>query len=273
MPPPLRQACHWMLTVPVHQFLPYCPPGVRYIRGQLERGAEGFVHWQLYVVSSKKISLAQVREIFGPFHCEATRSSAARDYVWKEETSVPGTKFELGTLPFRRSEPTDWALVKKSAETGDLASVPADVYVRCYNQLKRICSDNLRPIGMERVCYVFWGATGTGKSRDAWNGASMEGYPKDPNSKFWDGYRNHENVVIDEFRGGKFLLILGIAINHLLRWLDRYPCIVEVKGSSVPLCAKRIWITSNLDPRLWYADLDEETKCALLRRLTITHYQ
>lgn len=266
MPQPLRQACHWMLTIPVHEFLPYLPPGVRYIRGQLERGAEGFIHWQLYVVIGKKISLAQIRTIFGPFHSEPTRSAAARDYVWKEETAVPGTQFELGILPFRRSEPTDWALVKAAATSGDLASVPPDIYVRCYNQLKRISTDHLRPVGMERVCYVFWGRTGTGKSRDAWTSAGMEGYPKDPNSKFWDGYRDHENVVIDEFRG-------GIAINHLLRWLDRYPCIIEVKGSSLPLCAKRIWITSNLDPRVWYPDIDEETKAALMRRLVITHYQ
>jgi len=266
MPQPLRQACHWMLTVPVHEFLPYQPPGIRYIRGQLEQGAAGFIHWQLYVVTEKKTALAALRKIFGPVHCEPTRSGAARDYVWKEETAIPNTRFELGTLPFRRSEPTDWALVKQAAMDGQLSSVPPDVYVRCYNQLRRIGTDHIRPVGMERTCHVFWGRTGTGKSRDAWAAAGLDGYPKDPNSKFWDGYRDHENVVIDEFRG-------GIAINHVLRWLDRYPCIVEVKGSSVALCARTIWITSNLDPRSWYPDIDEETKSALLRRMNITHYQ
>ena len=56
--------------------------------------------------------------------------------------------------------------------------------------------------------------------------------PKDPRTKFWDGYRNQENVVIDEFRG-------AIDIAHILRWFDRYPVIVEVKGSSVVLSAKK----------------------------------
>lgn len=70
---------------------------------------------------------------------------------------------------------------------------------------------------------------------------------------------------MDEFRG-------GIDVAHLLRWLDRYPCCVETKGSSRPLLARKIWITSNLDPRQWYPDLDEDTRAALLRRLNITHF-
>ncbi len=61
---------------------------------------------------------------------------------------------------------------------------------------------------------------------------------------------------------------------HLLRWFDRYPVSVEVKGSSRPLNATRIWITSNVAPIDWYRRdgqfLDEETLNALLRRLDVT---
>jgi hypothetical protein len=73
------------------------------------------------------------------------------------------------------------------------------------------------------------------------------------------------NVVLDEFRG-------DIAISHILRWLDRYPVSVETKGGSVPLAANAIWITSNLDPRQWYPDLDSGTLDALMRRLEVTHF-
>jgi hypothetical protein len=118
---------------------------------------------------------------------------------------------------------------------------------------------------MERSCFVYWGATGAGKSRRAWDEAGVDAYPKSPLSKFWDGYRAHRHVVIDEFRG-------GIDVAHLLRWLDRYPVLVEVKGSSVVLCATSIWITSNLHPRDWYPTLDPETTAALLRRLAITEF-
>lgn len=144
-------------------------------------------------------------------------------------------------------------------------AAPAQIRVQCYRSLRGIAADHSKPVGMERQCYVFWGRTGTGKSRRAWAEAGMEAYCKDPRTKFWCGYQGERSVVIDEFRG-------GIDVAHLLRWLDRYPVRVEVKGSSRPLAAESIWITSNLDPRLWYPEIDSETLNALLRRLNITHF-
>lgn len=120
----------------------------------------------------------------------------------------------------------------------------------------------MAPIGIERKVVVYWGPTGSGKSRRAWDEAGILAYPKDPRSKFWDGYNGQEHVVIDEFRG-------GIDISHILRWFDRYPVVVEVKGSAVILKAKKIWLTSNLHPDNWYIELDIETKEALKRRLEI----
>lgn len=72
-------------------------------------------------------------------------------------------------------------------------------------------------------------------------------------------------MVIDEFRG-------VISIAHILRWLDRYPVRVEGKGTTYPLRATKFWITSNVDPRNWYPELDDETRDALLRRLNIIHF-
>lgn len=109
---------------------------------------------------------------------------------------------------------------------------------------------------------MFYGPTGTGKSRRAFSEAGSNAYPKDPRSKFWYGYQGQTNVIIDEFRG-------GIDISHILRWLDRYPVMVEVKGSSRVLKAEKVWITSNLHPEQWYPDLDRESYRALERRLKI----
>lgn len=144
--------------------------------------------------------------------------------------------------------------------------IPPDVFVRCYNQLSRIRMDHLQPVAVERSCKVFWGSTGTGKSRLAWEEASLQAYSKDPRTKWWCGYSGQRTVVLDEFRG-------DIGVAHMLRWLDRYPVLVETKGGAVPLAATEFWITSNLDPRMWYPELDEDTKAALLRRLNITHFQ
>lgn len=263
-----RQGVYWLLTIPHADWTPYLPPGITWIRGQLESGSDtGYLHWQIIVGCSKKKSLRGIQEIFGrTCHAELGRSEAAAAYVWKEDTRVEGTQFELGEKPFKRNCATDWDLIWESAQRGDFMSIPADIRIHSYRTLRAISADYAKPIEMERTCYVFVGPTGTGKSRRAWSESGMEAFCKDPNSKFWCGYSGQSRVVIDEFRG-------RIDVSHLLRWLDRYPCNVEIKGSSVPLCAESFWITSNLDVDQWYPELDEPTLAALKRRLKITHFR
>jgi len=262
-----RQGIFWILTVPHHEFTPYLPVPCQWIKGQLELSTSGFLHWQIIVAFKKKTSLAQCRIVFGPVHAELTKSGAASEYVWKEDTRVDvSTQFEMGSKPFQRNERVEWESVWTAAQSGNLDAIPANVRVVNYRTIRAIGSDYSRCVGMERECFVFWGKTGTGKSRRAWDEAGMDAYCKDPRTKFWDGYQVQENVVIDEFRG-------GIDISHLLRWLDRYPVRVEIKGSSRPLLVRRIWITSNIGPSDWYPLVDAETLNALMRRLVITEFE
>lgn len=263
-----RQGIFWLLTIPaVSWSAPVSLPAFcQWIKGQLELGeTTGYSHWQVVVALVNKGSRSVVKSHFGnDCHAELSRSSAANAYVWKDDTS-DGGRFEFGVCPFARNEKKDWEAVWENAKSGDLDAIPADVRVVSYRTLRAIAADHDRPTGIVRSCYVFWGASGTGKSRRAWDEAGMEAYSKDPRSKFWCGYQNEEHVVIDEFRG-------GIDIAHLLRWLDRYPVRIEIKGSSKPLVGSKFWITSNIAPRDWYPDCDEETLTALVRRLDITHF-
>lgn len=225
----------------------------------------GYLHWQLVVCFERKVRLKAVRATFGPFHAEPTRSDAASEYVWKDDTYVEGTRFELGKLPIKRGDTKDWARILDAAKTARFDDIPPDVLVRYYSSIKKISAEYCEPLAIERKTVVYWGPTEYGKSKRAWEEATLKAYPKDPRSKFWDGYRDQQNVVIDEFRG-------GIDIAHMLRWTDRYPVIVEIKGSSVVLQAKRIWITSNIPPREWWPNLDEETLKAFLRRVTVFQF-
>jgi hypothetical protein len=124
-----RQGIYWLLTIPHYGFTPFLPPGVGWIRGQLERGEGGFLHWQLCIALLGKGSCRQVRDIFGPYHCELSRSEAAQAYVWKEETAIVSTRFELGTKPFQRNKAEDWEQVWNAAAKGDFLSIPAQVSV------------------------------------------------------------------------------------------------------------------------------------------------
>ena len=254
------------MTIPQHLFTPFLPDACAYIAGQLERGSEtGFVHWQLLVVFRRSVRLAAVRKTFGSVHAELSRSAAADQYVWKDDTAVSGTRFSLGTKPIRRQSKNDWELVIRLARSGRLDEIPGDIQVRYFGNLLRIGAYYAQPRAISRTCFLFWGKTGVGKSYAAWAAAGMDAYSKGPTTKFWDGYRGHQHVVIDEFRG-------GISVEHILRWLDNYPVLVEIKGSAVPLLAEKIWFTSNIPIEEWYPGIDQETLSALKRRINVTHY-
>ena len=141
---------YWIATCPVATagFLfatgPYAMP-IDGVRGQLEQGEGGLVHYQVLIRTRKPVRRGSLSKIFPKCHLEPSRSEAAREYVWKEETRI-GERFEWGnTLPPRRNSSHDWETVRKSAQAGELSSIPADIYVRYYSSLRRISADSLQP--------------------------------------------------------------------------------------------------------------------------------
>ncbi len=90
--------------------------------------------------------------------------------------------------------------------------------------------------------YWFWGPTGTGKTRTAY-----ELFPKLWTScfdklKWWEGYDGHKIVLLDNFRTE------ACSASYLLKLLDRYPFKVENKGSSRQMLADVIVITCPFPP-------------------------
>lgn len=262
-----RQGIYWLITwsCQTNPDQPILLPGCMWIKGQQELGAGGFLHWQFIVGLSQKGSIRTIQELFPGCHGELSRSNAAETYVWKEDTYQEGTRFELGVRPVKRNSASDWDSIWDNATKGLFMEIPADIRIRSYVNLRRISADYSKPVAIERSAVAFIGPTGTGKSRLAWEQAGVEAYCKDPRTKFWCGYRGQENVIIDEFRG-------GIDVAHILRWTDRYPVIVELKGSAAPLNAIKYWFASNVHPNEWYPELDIPTRDALLRRLVITEF-
>lgn len=237
------------------------------MKGQKEEGNEtGYVHWQVMICMKKKTRPGGIKKIWPTAHNELVMSlEKCEEYVWKDDTAIAGTRFELGKRPFKRNCVRDWDQVRECAVQGKLEEIDSATYITHYKSLKSIMVDNLKPQLIERQVTCYWGCTGTGKSHKAWNEAGLSAYPKISSTKFWDAYRGHENVVIEEFTG-------EIGISHLLRWFDKWPVIVEQKGTATILEAKRIWITSNVDPREWYPNATEEQKRALMDRMDITHF-
>lgn len=95
-----NQGRYWLLTIPEGDYVPSgdLPQGVRYVKGQLEQGEGGFLHYQVLAAFIRQVRTRTVRDAFGGrAHCELSRSSAANDYVWKEESRV-GEPFEFGII-------------------------------------------------------------------------------------------------------------------------------------------------------------------------------
>lgn len=95
--------------------------------------------------------------------------------------------------------------------------------------------------------FVFWGSTGTGKTRRAWaiNQESTWVYP----GKGWfDGYTGQEVAIFDEFDGS------DIKFSFWKQLVDRYRVAVPIKGGFSNWCPKFVIFTSNLEPGNWWRD-------------------
>lgn len=266
---PTPQARYWILTIAVSSgWTPSLNSPICYLKGQQETGAGGFNHFQVLAVCSKRVTTRQLKEALrcNSAHCEPSRSSAANEYVWKEDTRVAGTQFELGSLPTSRARTVDWDAVYSNAVDGNLDAIPKDILIRNYTSIKRIRVDNCTPPFRPEISVnVYWGPTGTGKTHRCFDECGGDFYIKNSRTKWWDGYQGQRNVIIDEFAG-------SIDVTYLLNWFDKYPCLAEVKGFSVPLNAVNFWVTSNIDPQFWYLDITTAHRDALLRRLTKVVY-
>ena len=251
-----------MLTIPRDDWEPVLPDACSYVKGQGEIGESGYRHWQILAIFKRSVRTAAVMSAFVPCHAEPTRSAAAEQYVWKDDTAEIATRFEIGEKPHKRNSRTDWQLVWDAAVAGNLLAIEPGVRIQYYRTLRAIGQDFAKPTRQNRSAIVYWGPTGTGKSHRAWAEAGDDAFGKDPRTKWFDGHHGQENIVCDEFRG-------GIDISHILRWLDKYPLRSEHKGYSKPNNSCKWWFTSNLHPKDWYPDLDENTWKALERRLYI----
>lgn len=129
----LNQARYWIGTLYEWTTPTTLPNGCCWLKGQQETcPTTGRVHTQLIAGFTKHQRLAAVKRLVGVGHWEPTRSSAADDYVHKENTRIEGTQFELGTKTLRRNVAADWDAIKEAAKSSDFDSIPSDIYIRYF---------------------------------------------------------------------------------------------------------------------------------------------
>lgn len=79
------------------------------------------------------------------------------------------------------------------------------------------------------------------------------------NSVYFDGYDEHDTIILDEFYG-------WLPWDLLLRLADKYPLTLQTKGGSVNCAIKNLIITSNKGLLEWYPNIKDID--AFIRRIT-----
>lgn len=257
------------------EYLKQCS-SVRYARFQFETAPTTLRrHCQAYVYTRTNSRIPAVRKIFEGWHdgcaphIELARGTIdqAADYCAKADTRVPGTDREVGTRPRQgaRSDLADIAsAIDEGTEMADVAHMyPGDFirYSRGLQEYQRVRFSSPRSPDQEITVLWWFGPTGTGKSRKAFQDYP-DSYVKMPINKWWDGYVAQKTVIMDDYRPAM------CPFSELLRILDRYPMRVEMKGSSTDLSATTFVITTCQRPEILWHGKTEEQIDQLLRRLT-----
>lgn len=246
-----------------------------YIVGK-EVGDSGTPHLQGFFQLRRRRDFKHVRDFIGArAHLEPARGTAKQN---RSYCSKGGSFAEGGTVPEEGRRCNNGASSRDTVAAsfasaynsgaGGLAefanSHPGTWYFSGHHMLRN-AQLLVQPVHRPDISVKWiYGEPGTGKSRAA-HAELPEAYLKEPRTKWWNGYNFEKSVILDDFGPG------GIDINHLLRWFDRYKCLVETKGGMLALHADTFIVTSNFHPEQVYTSFEvpHPQLPALLRRIKL----
>lgn len=154
--------------------------------------------------------------------------------------------------------------------------------------LRDIYMKHRNPADDPPQCMLFWGESGAGKTKAAWEAAmehvqglgtyedAMDGIYIKPPGKWWDGYCQQPVVILDDFNGKFFDGSNKGTLAFMQRLMDRYPLFVEIKGTTAKFNSPVIIVTSNQGIEEWFPEIFESTPewlTSLKRRFTqVKHF-
>lgn len=225
----------------------------------------GTCHLQGYIHFSSEKTLRRVKALLGPrYHLEARLGTIeqAIEYCKKD-----GQWTERGKITARQSAKDAWGDVLDLAEAGELKTIKDEYprhYLQYFKTLMSIRAYNSKPLDGELQHEWWYGPTGTGKSRTAWD-RYPDHYQK-PLNKWWDGYFGQDVVVIEEWEPKN-----ECTASKLKIWADRYPFPGEIKGGTLErIRPTKIIVTSNYTIRECFPNPQDHEP--LLRRFKIVHF-
>lgn len=254
--------------------------------GTICESAQGIKHIHLVETENKPKRFTAVAKKLGNAHTEQMRGTKeqAEDYIEKrgkfEEKGekILGYFGNKNAIQNNSGKRTDLD-IEKQIRDGTLNASNLNRYIldntttdtqakRIENRYARILHDIYDKTKRENIEVIYVeGKTGEGKTYNA-----IEKYPDyfiasvDEHNNFaFDNYKGEKTLILDELRPGIF------KANELLRILDKYPLLLNVKYGNFPACWERIIITTAYPLKEWYNDEtvkgNDDKKAQFLRRI------
>lgn len=244
-------------------FLPNNP--VTYLCFGKELAPEtGTPHLQGYIFFKNPVGLAFAKETVcdeNTVHMEVAKGTPDQNIKY---CSKSGDFYQCGEVP-QQGRRTDISKVRDQVLKEGVSMLEIAENTTSYQALR--FAEGLQKYKRappQRVKDVRWyyGPTGTGKSKLAFEEAGDDVWVSNRDGKWYDGYWGQKVAIFDDLRGD------FCPLHTLLRLTDRYPYRVEVKGGSVWFNPQTIIITSTHSPSECYSGVSESIQ-QLLRRITV----
>ena len=254
---------------------------------QLEKGANGVLHFQGYWECKQKMRTTALQTMLGIHKCSLLYANGTKQanhkYCTKDDTREDGPWYVGNPEDFKRkgqgarNDLDEFALV--CLEEGGITtkveeefaghSLRFQKHVKDYIAFKKLRDAKEKEkqywIDMyekeqrgeeftgqqQRNLVLLFGPTAVGKTtyvkKEVYGNKKEDLYTKNGRTKWWCGYEGENNVLIDEFNGNEFGSI------EFFNDMTNIGCFqIETKGGQSVLTAENIYVASNKHPCHWW---------------------
>ena len=265
------------------------------IRGWLEEKSEyavigkeigpecGTPHLHIYMRLKNAITFKNLAKKPGFARCNIARckgTEAENDkYVKKDGDYLVIHPENFQSQGQRRDleEASQLLLTKGRAGLDELVRSDPKLFVQHHNGFRALLDfqDHKRFLSQNPTCVWFYGRSGSGKSHQCFEAVMKESSDRSVDFadiscaglKWCDGYKGEKICIFNDLREVNSNGV-KIPMNFWTSVIDKWPCRVEVKGSSLNMQADSFYITSVLHPSQFYAGDAREPNEQFLRRIT-----